>query len=267
MDGCLIRAKEFVESVETIARNACVIKKPVKYNQKFFETIRNGSSHSARAVVPRLINMFSPESVIDVGCGAGSWLAEFSAFGIEDCLGIDGNASPVLDLAEHKFKQCDLSKPISLNRKFDLAICLEVAEHLPVSRADTLVGDLVQLAPIVLFSAAIPGQGGTQHINERWPDYWFEKFGMHGYAVNDEFRLELWEDQRIEWWYRQNMMLYVESEFASRRRIRVKSNPPLRLIHPDCFSSPHGPVQILTHDIPNWVLLQVDRIKQRFAQR
>lgn len=237
----------------------------LEYSQKFFESMRNGSSDSARAVVPRLISMFSPQSVVDIGCGAGSWLAEFRAKGMEDYLGIDGNSTPVMDLPPENFIQVDLTQSISVNRRFDLAICLEVAEHLPATRADGLVRDLVQLAPVILFSAAIPGQGGTHHINERWPDYWFSKFSSHGYGVNDQLRLELWSDDRIEWWYRQNIVLYIDQDYASQHQIYLKSDAPLSLIHPNCFNNPHGPMQVLKRDIPRWLGLQLERVRKRLV--
>lgn len=133
--------------------------------------------------------------------------------------------------------------PVFKDRQFDLAICLEVAEHLTPERGPNLIRDLIRLAPAVLFSAAIPGQGGTGHVNEQWPDYWAEQFSKHGYRWVDCIRFNQWENADISFWYRQNLLLYVSSAI-------VDSNPqiaamiaaqssrwPLRVVHPELHES------------------------------
>jgi hypothetical protein len=86
-------------------------------------------------------------------------------------------------------------------------VSLEVAEHLPESRAASFVADLCRLAPVVLFSAAIPGQGGTGHVNEQWPGYWADLFGARGYSVSGALRWRIWNDCRVCNWYSQNMLV------------------------------------------------------------
>ena len=105
------------------------------------------------------------------------------------------------------FKAHDLRTPFTLNRKFDLAICLETAEHLPESSSDVLVSNLVSHADRILFSAAVPGQGGQNHINEQWPEYWEAKFAVHGFYFQDTIRPLIWTNPKVEWWYRQNIFL------------------------------------------------------------
>lgn len=128
----------------------------------------------------------------------------------------------------------DLDAPIRLDRTFDLAICLEVAEHLTPGRAESLVNDLVSLAPVVAFSAAIPGQGGTNHSNERWPSYWRDLFSLAGFDAIDWLRTSNWRNEEIEWWYRQNLILYVKREDAHRFRSLV-SDMPFDIVHPSTF--------------------------------
>lgn len=139
------------------------------YDERFFEELREGARSSARAVVPLVMRMLAPASVVDVGCGLGTWLAVFAENGISDFLGIDGSyVDPLrLEIPRGRFLPHDLSTPLRLDRRFDLAVSLEVAEHLPGSAAETCVGSLAELAPLVLFSAAIPFQGGTNHVNEQ----------------------------------------------------------------------------------------------------
>jgi SAM-dependent methyltransferase len=209
-----------------------------RYDPLFFQQIANGSRNSAQTVVPLVLSWLKASSVVDVGCGEGSWLAEFRRHGIDDVRGLDGSYVPI-DLAKipnHLFTRCDLSRNFSLDRQFDLAISLETAEHLPESRAGGFVADLVSLAPQVLFSAAIPFQRGKHHVNCQWPDYWQALFLAHNYVAFDVIRPAVWEDENVEFWYRQNTILYVRRDKAERDaalRVLLGDEKRLkRLIHP-----------------------------------
>src|SRR3981081_11169 len=140
------------------------------YRGTFF---RHPAQRSADAIVPVVIDLVRPRSVVDIGCGTGTWLAAFRRDGVPDVFGIDGDWAPRdrLQLTGGQVAHHDPSQPLDLGRRFDLAICLEVAEHLPAASADALVALLTRHAPVVLFSAAIPGQGGTGHVNEQRPVY------------------------------------------------------------------------------------------------
>lgn len=182
-----------------------------QYNQAFYDTIRAGTRASADVVVPLVIDNVKtntgPMRVIDVGCGEGWWAQTFADHGHE-VIGVDGSyvaSSPLGD----RFLPHDISKPLPghLAGRFDLAVCLEVAEHLPAARAASFVAELCALAPVILFSAAIPGQGGTGHINEQWPDYWVELFNQNQFEVSGALRWEIWDDPRVENWYRQNLLV------------------------------------------------------------
>jgi hypothetical protein len=157
------------------------------------------------------LQLVPAESVVDVGCGIGTWVSEFVAAGVRTVEGMDGAYvdRTMLRFPEAHFRPVDLAEPLTCARQYDLAVCLEVAEHLPESRADGLVKDLVHLSPAVLFSAAVPGQGGTEHINEQHLSYWAEKFGEHGYLALDAVRPRILGDPRVEWWYQQNIVLFV----------------------------------------------------------
>lgn len=187
------------------------------YSSRFFEGHADRSYLSAREIVPLIIESTGCRSIIDVGCGNGTWLRVFREQGVTDTQGIDGDYvdRSLLQIPPETFLPFDLTKPLRLERTFDLAVSLEVAEHLPETCASAFVESLTRLAPVILFSAAIPFQGGTHHINEQWPQYWADLFEKHGYGPVDMVRDQVWESDQVEWWYAQNTLLYVHQDRMS----------------------------------------------------
>ncbi|NUO72424.1 MAG: methyltransferase domain-containing protein [Frateuria sp.] len=185
-----------------------------QYDQAFFDAQSTGSLMSARAVVPLVQSCLRPLSVLDVGCGVGPWVAAWRDAGIGDVQGVDGeyvnDAQLLFDSS--LFHRIDITKTFRLARRFDLVQCLEVAEHLPHAASATLVANLTAHAPIVLFSAAPPGQGGEHHINEQPPGFWRDLFREHGYELFDFFRKRLKDRPGIEPWYRYNMLLFARRD-------------------------------------------------------
>src|SRR5262249_48124778 len=156
-----------------------------------------GSRASAEVVVPLVLRLLGPpDSVVDVGCGLGSWLAVFQAHGVRDVLGIDGDWADrsKLLIGPQQVRAGDRRSPLRLGRRCGLALSLEVAQHLPAACAEAHVGALTGLAPAVLFSAAVPYQGGVGHVNEQWPAYWARLFAARGYAAVDCLRRLIWDN-------------------------------------------------------------------------
>jgi SAM-dependent methyltransferase len=214
----------------------------VEYAQRYYDSLTGAARQSTREIVPILLEFISPQSVVDVGCGAGGWLAEFQQRGVTDVWGIDGPwvSKSQLQLPVERFEVADIGQPIRHQRRYDLAICLEAAEHLPPSAADTLVESLTGLSDVILFSAAIPFQGGEHHVNEQWPDYWVEKFENRHYVAIDCLRPRIWSNPKVEYWYAQNMFLLVaESRLqldAGLRAAAARTNrQQLSLVHPRTF--------------------------------
>jgi SAM-dependent methyltransferase len=211
----------------------------LKYSRGFFKDQQGESASSAQVVVPLIQEYIAAKSVVDVGCGIGTWLVEFQKRGVSDILGIDGEwvSAEQRKIPKEAFQAADLRSPLQVPRRFDLALCVEVAEHLEAQYAFSLVKSLTQLAPVVAFSAAIPYQGGTGHVNEQWPDYWSQLFSKHDYVCFDPLRLAIWQDHRVAWWYSQNLLLFVHREHAGRlvKLTEHLVSEPVRLVHPENF--------------------------------
>lgn len=205
------------------------------YDSAFYAGQSPGSYRSAQIVARLLLDALPIGSVCDVGCGVGTWLRAFLELGVPDVLGVDGPHVDVglLQIPADRFKAQDLAAPLDLGRRFDLVASLEVAEHLPASAADVFVDSLVRHADIVLFSAATPGQGGVGHVNEQWQSYWAAKFDRRGYTAFDFVRPKVWRNPAVQWWYRQNALLYVSAAKAD--ELAPLLGPPAReldLVHP-----------------------------------
>ncbi|MCR9140446.1 MAG: class I SAM-dependent methyltransferase [Alphaproteobacteria bacterium] len=200
------------------------------YTNEFFDYIDGGVKRSAEALIGILQPELKPDSVIDFGCGRGLWLAEWTRNGVDDVIGVDGDyvARERLSISESRFEARDLTKRIDLARKFDLCMSLEVAEHLKPEASEAFIETLVRHSDCVLFSAAVPGQGGEFHINERPLEFWRALFRQHGYSAYDFVRPALKDKYEVEPWYRYNTILYANT--AGRCRL---SNPVLQTVLDD----------------------------------
>ena len=190
-----------------------------RYDAAFYEHVKRTASHSAGSVLPCVkdaILLRPPESVLDVGCGPGSWVAVWLTLGVSDVLGLDRFDRGVPNAFAQHLASVDLTEPIHLGRRFDLAQCLEVAEHLHERHADTLVESICAHSDVVVFGAASPGQGGDHHVNEQPASYWREKFADRGYDAYDALRPLLAPMKHVEPWYRYNTLVYATPSGATR---------------------------------------------------
>jgi SAM-dependent methyltransferase len=169
-----------------------------------------------------------PDSLLDVGCGTGTWLKAADQLGVLDVHGIDGIDACPSEYSRTRFSKRDLTRPFRLGRRYDVVLCLEVAEHLEEAYANVLIQSLVAHAPKVIFSAACPGQSGQHHVNCQWPDYWQSLFNKEGFACDDAIRWSIWGDPRIRPWYRQNMFAAMHAPALAGREPRI-----VPVVHPD----------------------------------
>jgi SAM-dependent methyltransferase len=195
------------------------------YDREFFDDITTGSLRSARVIIPILLERVSVQSAVDVGCGRGTWLRALEEAGVTDIAGYDGDYVDLSSLLidSTRFNAVDLCEDFEIGRNFDLAISLEVAEHLASKFAQALIRRLVTVAPIILFSASVPGQQGTNHVNEQWQDYWRSLFKSFGFYPADVIRPIVWGNPNVEYWYQQNIILYCTEQ-------ALKDNPGLRIV-------------------------------------
>lgn len=205
---------------------------------KYIHTKETHNETAADLILPIVFEFFSPNSILDIGCGIGTWLSVAKKLGIKDLKGVDGEYvdRELLGkyLIDKEFLSHDLTQPLDLERKFDLCLCLEVAEHLPESFSDTLVETLIKHSDSILFSAAIPGQGGQNHVNEQWPNYWSEKFLKHGYVFLDIIRPLIWDNANVDFWYKQNIILVVKDSHELTSKFPSSS---LSLVHPELYNT------------------------------
>lgn len=202
---------------------------------RYIHTTDVHNTSAAEIVVPYLLKHHHTQSVIDVGCGTGTWLKVFHQKGVKKITGIDGHhLNPdVLVIPREHVQLKDLERPFEVVEKYDLAISLEVAEHLQPASAIAFIESLTKLSDTIVFSAALPGQGGQNHLNEQWPSYWNELFNQFGFEMVDCLRGYFWENKQVDWWYRQNMFLVVRKGI---NHSFPNINHPLDIVHPEIFT-------------------------------
>jgi cyclopropane fatty-acyl-phospholipid synthase-like methyltransferase len=212
------------------------------YDREFYKSRHEKTLHSANAILSIVFDVLPKiNTAVDFGCGVGTWLSVLKEKGTNDILGLDGPwvEKDLLEIPKDNFREIDFESGIRLEKRYDLAISLEVAEHLKSETAEKFVNTITDASDYVLFSAAIPNQGGTDHINEQWQDYWAELFLKRGYIAFDLIRKKIWNDKTIPFWYRQNILIYAKKEKADELRIsdydRLNSQLQICIVHPESY--------------------------------
>jgi SAM-dependent methyltransferase len=215
------------------------------YPDSFYDARGSGSVRSAAAVLDTLasLGLGSWPRIVDIGCGRGEWLRAGLERGATSAVGIDGpwNAAAYDADGPVQFRSCDLAEASSGDlaalvgtERFDLAISVEAIEHIPPAAGARVIEALVSCSDLVVFSAAIPGQGGRGHQNEQWQSHWAGEFAKHGYDAYDLVRPALWDRTDVEPWYRQNVLVYAAT--APRAGLQPAGRGFLDLVHPEVFT-------------------------------
>jgi hypothetical protein len=212
------------------------------YNETFYKSRDLNTKDSALQVLNQLFTYMKPQSMVDFGCGVGTWVKTGQELGVEEILGLEGDWLDLkhLVIPEENFIHKNLTSSIDLNKKFDLAITLEVAEHIEAKFSDIFVTNLTKASEVILFSAAIPGQRGSGHVNEQWPEYWIEKFKSKDYIPLDAIRPFIWHNKKIKSWYKQNTILFIHkarlSDFPLLGPFQNDQKTVWSIVHPDTFA-------------------------------
>lgn len=213
------------------------------YTTKWYEEFADSSRLSAQIILSLLFRHYQPSSFLDIGCGPGGWLQAALSLGVEHASGIDGawSSSVTHNMRDENvlINYQDLEDPldlISLKRpRYDLISCLEVAEHLSLERCTLLIREITSAADVVLFSAALPGQGGLGHINCQPLNYWVNLFASRSFVHHDILRPAIWRDRRVSWWYRQNIMLYIRESHPLNEILKKEIVQIHNIEHPCCL--------------------------------
>lgn len=215
------------------------IEKSKYYDDKFYEVVTRSAIQSGEILIPIIQEVFKITSVLDVGCGQGGWLKSWLNNNVDNIYGIDGNYVDLNKLAVPReyFYPADLSRPLNLNKQFDLVQSLEVAEHIGENYDDVFIDNIVRHGKLVMFSAAYPGDGGADHINEKPFSYWQKKFLDRGYFMYDYVRPKLKNNKEIEYWYRYNTFLYIHNSITHTlpqaiKSLEIKDNQAIPLVSP-----------------------------------
>ena len=183
------------------------------YDNKFYAWVNDTAVKSASDLLPILKNYIEPNSVLDVGCGRGAWLMIWKQLGVDKVVGVDGSyaLNDQLLISRDEFVSADLTIDLPITGAFDLVQCFEVAEHLDPSTSLSFIKRITNHSDYVIFSAAQPGQGGENHINERLPSYWAKIFADNGFECFDFIRPLIYDNLKISKWYKYNILLFVRS--------------------------------------------------------
>jgi SAM-dependent methyltransferase len=179
-----------------------------RYND-FLDTVASQSTPAMAATIKRI---FKPNSVIDVGCGAGTLLAQLKRHGLE-VKGLEYSDAGIARCREKgvHVDKFDLESEEAIQGRSDVTVSFEVAEHLPESLADNYVRVISQFSPVVIMSAATVGQGGLDHVNEQPHEYWVEKMQRRGFDYDGQTSHQVqaeWAEMGVASWYVNNTMIF-----------------------------------------------------------
>jgi SAM-dependent methyltransferase len=217
------------------------------YGRDFYDSHVSRSLAGARHYANIVSSIFRPRSVVDIGCGRGAWLAAFQETGAAKLVGLDGAWLSQNDMLNRfiEFREVNLETFHDTTQlgRFDLAISVEVAEHLQPSRSDGFCRLLTSFADSVVFGSAFNHQPGTNHINLRLCSFWGLLFASKGYAAFDLFRPPLWGNDDVAFYYQQNTFFYTRREGEVFNRLLMAGITPIEnlnfmdCVHPSLLNT------------------------------
>lgn len=214
-------------------------------NQETRDAVREGCKRSASIILPMIFDTLgTPRAMLDVGGGEGHWIEAARALGVHELWNADVESHEAVRWDAEALRPLpvrDVNGDARIIDRWPLALCLETAEHLTPTAGDHLVAELCRVADEIIWSAAIPGQGGDGHINEQWPDYWYERFEDNGFGLYDPgWRSDLWHRAEVEPWYAQNLLCAYRRPLGSGPGDLPPHSPPRALVHPTTWAHHRG---------------------------
>ena len=212
----------------------------IKYDDRFYGD-NSTRLESSREILKFIFEILNPKSILDVGCGRGAWLKSSRELGAKTLYGFDGEWNDGKEIDnEIIFKSIDLNKNFNVDKKFDLTLCLEVAEHLEKNSSEIIISSLTKSSNAILFSSAFKHQGGIGHLNENLHSFWAKLFFKYDFLPYDIIRPQFWNNKKISYWYRQNSFLYIKknsTEFdkLSKNYKHLQNFELMDSIHPEMF--------------------------------
>lgn len=200
------------------------------YNAAFHKRLELDEAVQSPVITRYFHERFRPSSVIDFGSSTGIYIREWKKFSGEETkfTGLEFSADAVRDRLVPEVEPCDLTAPLPNRYYAEFGLCMEVAEHLPPEAADIFVQNLCgAVSNYIVFSAAVPNQGGTGHINCQPREYWTEKFTARGWVIDEEetrlMHAELPPEKGVLWWFTNNTFVLRNKKLPSRANVTVKA--------------------------------------------
>lgn len=182
------------------------------YNKRYFQTIEQAEKVQAESLADILIEMYDPKSVGDVGCATGLYLVPFLTRGVV-AVGWDSADYAVDQKLVPGVEKADITETM-VGINVDLAICLEVLEHIDNDLCGGVIQNLVNMSELIIFSAAQPGQKGTGHINCKPKKHWETLFNIRGYNRDPEAEARILDhvtkNDHAEW-FKNNLQVFKRS--------------------------------------------------------
>jgi 2-polyprenyl-3-methyl-5-hydroxy-6-metoxy-1,4-benzoquinol methylase len=160
-------------------------------NDEFYSWHKKYTHNDSVKVGMELFKHFKPKSVIDFGCGIGSYLYAAKQCGIKKIKGLEIGGNFAKEYTDESVRELidfntDITKPISPGF-FDISMCIEVAEHVEMQGSSQLVKNIAKATKqFCIWSAAPPGQDGCGHVNCHEKEYWTNLFLLEDMKPSDK---------------------------------------------------------------------------------
>jgi SAM-dependent methyltransferase len=181
----------------------------------YMEVVDPYMSGGVQSIAASILQEFRPESVVDVGCGSGLLLLSLAEQAPSvQTVGLERSGAGVQICQERgvNVRAFDIETDPVPSDRFSVCVSTEVAEHIPHRHTDRFVDLLCSLADHVVLTAAGPGTGGTDHVNERPQSYWIKRFDARGFSHDGPLSARLsgtWRENGVSACFCDGLMIFA----------------------------------------------------------